>query len=386
MEPILLAGKPKEPQKKLTPEQIQQRQREEKEKQQRINERKAAERKDNPEICGNLLNDIDAILNGKLKSVNDIEKYKVIGEKDKYLVGDDPATARGQVKTSIADRIADLKADVNGLYKKEEAQKARNIKPDLKDSYKGHQNTLENQQQALRQALSKLDSQCPGYQSTLTKEQKELVEKAKQKANEEIPQKPDRYLNQNSSIIAGIVDKVPGLSRDQKDAVGKTLNGIQKVVDKGQDYWNKQGKQQVIDTLTTVAKIPFLLAVLIVAAIAAAFGFDSPLKVEAGSSDKTASAPENSTTASSNSTNSTGSPATPPEQTSNTANTGKQGTAFIIQNPTANTGKQDTAFIIPTGRNTALTGGSTALTGGSTALTGGETPQQSNNNNIELTA
>jgi hypothetical protein len=425
---ILIAAKPKS--RKLTPEEREQRNQAEKEKQQRILDRKAQENNNNPKYCKDILNDVRAILDGNGK-VNNLDEYKYIEEGvTKYLVGDDPKRPLGYVKSSLDSRVRDLKVDKESLY---DNHRTRGKAHPTHGSYEGHQHTLDNQKKALKRALGKLDDNCKDY--PLTAEQQKLKDRAEAALAAPTPQEPDSKTRQNSAAaienqaLKGIINSIPLLNQEQKNAVGNTLNGIQKVVDKGQDYWNKQGKQQVIDTLTTVAKIPIVIAVVIVAAIANAFGFESPLRADrAGSSNDTATAQGKGTTipkspettqpivtTAANPTNPaavTNSVPTDtkvaatnqnPERTTQlarsttdrdtafiinnptaTANTGKQDTAFIIPTATANTGKQDTAFIIPTAtantgkQDTAFiinnpTGQNTALTGGksTTALTGG---------------
>jgi hypothetical protein len=312
--------------------------------------------KSSKQLCQNLLNDVDALLNGGGKEVNNPNDYKIMGRS--LLPDGEPA-----IKTSIAKRIQDLKDDFKNLY---------NNKPEGKDSYKGHQDFVKAQQTALQKALTNLKDKCKNF----TAEEQALIDRAEEAVKIPIPQKPDSELRQNSANTSSLPTTVAPTSALDKvlDRLKRSLpvakadeiiNGIKNTVAQGKDYWDKQGRQQVIDTLTTIAKLPVALVVIIVAAIATAMGFDSPLKVEAGSTDKIAS------TAGNNTANTSQTPVTP----SSTALTG------TITGGTSQTARTSTS--------TALTGiaaGSspTALTGiaaGSspTALTGiaagGENPQ-----------
>jgi hypothetical protein len=274
MEPTtLIAGKPKS--RKLTPEEQAERRQEEKAKEQRIKDRQAEKKKNNPEYCEDLLSDVKAILDGGA-SVNNLDDYKITrgkNEPDEYLVGTDPATPRGVVKSSISDRIADLKSDVNHLFNNHRKQEKAH--PKL-GSYEGHQHTVKNQQKALKMALAKFDESCKGY--PLTEEQKKLLARAKEKVNTPISEKPDRELYQKSATtsesqkLKQVINSIPGMSQSQKDATRKALEntGIPRIikdsVNGGKEYWEKTGKQQLktaLDTLVNTGKIAAVIAVVI---------------------------------------------------------------------------------------------------------------------------
>jgi hypothetical protein len=354
----LIAAKPKS--RKLTPEEREQRNQAEKEKEQRILERKAQENNNNPKYCEDILNDVRAILDGNGK-VNNRDDYKYIeGGVTKYLVADDPKRPPGYVKSSIDSRVKDLKVDKENLYNNHRTQDKAHP---THGSYEGHQHTLDNQKEALKRALGKLEKNCKDY--PLTADQQKLKDRAEAALATPTPQEPDSKTRQNSATasesqtLKRAINSIPLLPQAQKDSLQKTLEnaGIPKIIkdsiNGGKEYWDKQGRQQVIDTLTTIAKLPVALVVIIVAAIATAMGFDSPLKVEADSTDKIAS------TAGNNTANTSQTPVTP----SSTALTG-----------TITGGISQTAR---TSTSTALTGiaaGSspTALTG---IAAGGENPQ-----------
>ena len=59
-------------------------------------------------VCGNLLNDIDALLNGGGKEVNNPKDYQIEG---KPLLPDGTRA----IKSSIKSRISDLKTDQHNL-------------------------------------------------------------------------------------------------------------------------------------------------------------------------------------------------------------------------------------------------------------------------------
>jgi hypothetical protein len=95
-------------------------------------------------VCVNYLEDIDTILNGNNRQVNNLPDYL------KYLDQDEPVK-RGVVTKSIDLRIQQLKLDAQELYK---------YKRTGKNSWEGHQNYVKNQQEALKIALSNFRKSC----------------------------------------------------------------------------------------------------------------------------------------------------------------------------------------------------------------------------------
>jgi hypothetical protein len=267
MEPkiILIAAKG-------TPEEIARKKQEKKAKEQRKKERKAEDNK-NDTYCGNVFNDIRAILDGKGK-VNNIDDYKYIEDGvTKYLVGDEPGYDKGYVKSSMASRVKDLKVDIYDLANKH--RKKEN--PDPKHgSYEGHQHTLDNQKEALAKALIKFDRSCKEY--PLSEKQQEVKKRAEQAVKTPTPQEPDPKFRQKSAtaseskMLRRVIDKIPFISKEQKDATRKALEsaGVPRIIkdsiNGGKDYWEKTGKpalKTALDTLVKAGTIAAGIAVFI---------------------------------------------------------------------------------------------------------------------------
>jgi hypothetical protein len=365
------------------------------------------------QACQDLLNDIDALLNGGGKEVNNPNDYKIGG---RSLLPDGTRA----IKSSIKDRIQDLKDDFKNLSKN---------KPIGKDSYKGHQDFVKDQQTALRMALTKLDKNCKNF----TTEEQALIDKAEEAVKTPIPTEPDPKQSTNTSenqTLKGIINSIPGISQTQKDSIRGTIEGtVKRSLEGGKEYWEKTGKQQLKDTLDGLVKAG-TIAVGVAATVLTVVG-EVVKRAFTGAQNKTQPAdsttvadavnqstgdkPVNQTTAvnsENNSSDPTANTATPsitnnlvpststPSSTLESANniqpttTGAanatSSTALTGSSPTALTGSVSPTALTGGTSTTALTGSvsPTALTGGTstTALTGGETQQQSNNNNIALTA
>jgi hypothetical protein len=194
----------------------------------------------NKASCENLINDIDALLNGGGKEVNNPKDYK--NEKGKLLLPD----GTGAIKSSIKNRISDLKTDQHTLA---ENHRTKDKAHPVYGSYEGHQHFLENQQQALQMAITKFETQCKEKGYKLTQKDEELLNEAKKKAKEPIPQNPDRNPLDPASARTKVKDILPSWIDP------KIINGIQKVVDKGRNYYEKGGGREQIQKILNDAGI-----------------------------------------------------------------------------------------------------------------------------------
>jgi hypothetical protein len=216
------------------------------------------------QYCQDLLGDVKALLDGGGKEIKDPAFYKVGG---RSLL---PDGLRG-IKSSIMNRIADLRSDQHDLFNNHRKLDEAHPKH---GSYVGHQSFVKDQQAALRKAVTTLENDCKKF----TPEEQALIDRAKEGFKTPIPQKPDPKFRQNSATasesqkLKQAIDSIPGMSQSQKDATRKALEntGIPKIikdsVNGGKEYWEKTGKQQLktaLDTLVNAGKIAGVVAVVI---------------------------------------------------------------------------------------------------------------------------
>jgi hypothetical protein len=216
------------------------------------------------QYCQDLLGDVKALLDGGGKEVKDSTFYKAGG---RSLL---PDGLRG-IKSSIMNRIADLRSDQHDLFKNHRKLDEAHPKH---GSYVGHQGFVKDQQAALRKAVTTLENDCKKF----TAEEQALIDRAKEGFKTPIPQNPDPKFRQNSATasesqkLKQVINSIPGMSQSQKDATRKALEstGVPKIikdsVNGGKEYWEKTGKQQLktaLDTLVNTGKIAAVIAVVI---------------------------------------------------------------------------------------------------------------------------
>jgi hypothetical protein len=244
--------KAQEPSK--TPQEIQ---REVKAKQNKDGQQKAKEaekdiqgmspdQKDN--YCDNIFHDIKVLTNGGGTITNPNDYIK----NGKSLLFDDTGKyPLGYITKSILMRIDQLRNDKktgNNLYV---------TKKDGKNSWGGHQNAVNIQKEALQGKLKEYDDRCGDHQ--LSPEDAAILAKARKNVKLPTPNEPDplpiKNLNTRNSTNLPKVN--PVATRKVKDApwisskIGsRTIDKIQRVVDKGWDYFNsEQGRKQMMEIL-----------------------------------------------------------------------------------------------------------------------------------------
>jgi hypothetical protein len=237
--------KAQEPSK--TPQEIQ---REVKAKQEKDSKQKAKEAKNivegmSPEQkenhCNDIFHDIKVLTNGK-GTVNKPSDYI---ENGKSLLIDDENSPLGYIKRPIKERIDHLHGDKisgNNLY---------DTKREGKNSWTGHQDVVNRQKKALKRALKKYkDDDCGDRQ--LSPKDAAILAKARKDVKLPTPNEPDPLPIKNSNTRNST-----NLPRKVKDAPlmgfkfgSRTIDKIQRVVDRGWDYFNsEQGRKQLMEIL-----------------------------------------------------------------------------------------------------------------------------------------
>ena len=211
--------------------------------------------------CDNIFHDIKVLTNGG-GTINNPNDYIKNG---KSLLFDDTGKyPLGYITKSILMRIDQLRNDKktgNNLY--DTNRKGSN-------SWEGHQNAVNIQKEALQGKLDKYKDRCGDHQ--LSPKDAAILAKAEKNVELPTPKEPDPLpiKNSNTRNSTNLPKVNPVASRKVKDAPlmgfkfgSRTIDKIQRVVDRGWDYFNsEQGRKQMLEILNWLPPVVALKLII----------------------------------------------------------------------------------------------------------------------------